>query len=343
MKRFLRILRRWLLLSVILTGMITIGLYAYREIFAYQYDMSFENDADASALAANVKPDTSITNIALFGLDTREDDEIGTRSDCMMILTVDNTHGKVKLTSLMRDSLVTVDEHGQTKLCHAYSYGGPKLAIRTINQNFGMDITEYAAVDFAQLKILIDLVGGIYVDVSEAERREANKFIKEYQTEKGVPTAEQTPILQAGYQHLNGVQAMCYGRIRKGGTGDDWGRVERQSIVLNAMFDQVKEMSVTSMITLMQEMMQYVTTSLSPKEIIPLLVGAVQNGMPEISHTRVPLDSEWEYSSDGVYIKYDLDRAAQLIAAYIYQDIPPEDQLKTNITSVHDVEITDIE
>lgn len=328
MKRFLRILRRWMLIAVVLTVLITVGLYAYRMLFSYQYDGTI----DAEDLAINVKPDTKITNIALFGLDTRDYGEIGTRSDCMMILTIDNTHGKIKLTSLMRDSLVPIEGHGETKLAHAFSFGGPELSIRTINKNFGTNISDYASVDFGQLKVLVDLVGGVYIDLTEEERVEANKFIKEYQKEKGVPKDERTPIEQAGYQHLNGVQAMCYGRIRKGNTGDDWGRVERQSIVLQAMLAQVQDMSVTEMISLMQEMLPYLTTSLSPSELVPLVVGAVKDGVPQIEHARVPNDGEWEYSADGGYIVYDLDRAAQIIQDFIYNDVVPGVRNTTTVT-----------
>lgn len=321
MKRFMRILRRWLLMAVVLTLLICGGLYAYRLVFSLSYN--YDGGLDGVDLAQNVTPDSSITNIALFGVDTRDVD-IGTRSDSMMILTVDNTRHKLKLTSLMRDSLVPIEGHKKDKLCHAYAYGGPELAIRTINQDFGTDISEYITVDFGQMKGLIDKVGGVYVDVSEKERVEANKFIKEYQKEKGVPKDERTPIEAAGYQHLNGVQAMCYARIRKGGTGDDWGRVERQSIVMQAMFNQVQEMGTGELIGLMTEMMHDVTTSLSPAEIIPLLLGAMKDGKPAIEHSRIPADGDWEYGgSAGEYIKFDLDRASEQLHAYIYDDIPP--------------------
>lgn len=305
-------------MAVVLAVLITAGLYAYRFIFSYNYDSSLSG----VDLGQNVKPDKSITNILLFGVDTRETD-IGTRSDSMMILTVDNTRHKIKLTSLMRDSRVPIEGHGDDKLCHAYSYGGPELAIRTINRDFDMNIEEYVAVDFAQMKVLIDLVGGVWLDVSDKERREANKFIEEYCVERGVPEDEIPYIKESGYQHLTGVPAMCYARIRKGGTGDDWGRVERQGIVLTAMMEQVKDMSTGELINLMNKMQPYVTTSLSPTEILPLLLGAAGEGMPELIHSRVPIDGEWAYSKNGEYIDYNLKRAAALLNAFVYDDVLP--------------------
>lgn len=330
MKRFVRILRRWLFMAVLLTLLICIGLHAYRLVYSLSYQ--YDSELNSKNLAQNVTPDSSITNIALFGVDTREVD-IGTRSDSMMVLTIDNTRHKLKLTSLMRDSLVAIDGHGKDKLCHAYSYGGPELAIRTINQNFGTDISEYAAVDFGQMKTLVDQVGGIYIDVSEKERKEANKFIREYQSEKGVPRKERTPIEEAGYQHLNGVQAMCYARIRKGGTGDDWGRVERQSVVLQAMFGQIQQMKTTELVALMGEMLPNVTTSLSPTEILPLFYGALKGGKPQIEHSRIPADGEWDYGgSSGEYITFDLEQAQNRLLDYIHEDQAPN-TAKTAATS----------
>lgn len=324
-RRFMRILRRWLLMLIVLTLFICLGLYAYRLVFGYQYDDSLDDLGDTDALSVNAKPATGITNIALFGVDTRSED--AARSDCMMVLTIDADRGKIKLTSLMRDSLVQIDGHGKTKLCHAYGYGGPAAAIRAINENFDLNIEEYAEVNFITMANLIGEVGGVTVDVTEAERVETNKFVREYYESYG---AKPVLIEKAGVQKLDGVQAMSYARIRKGGTGDDWGRVERQSIVLEAMFDEVKSKSTSELIAMMPRLLQYVTTSLKPTEIVSLGLGVFSHGTPDIEHTRVPLDGEWDYGgSSNEYIVYDLDKAARRINTYIYDDIAPTAQNKT--------------
>ena len=327
LKRFQRKLIRVLTILVILSIIFCLGLYAYRSFFGYTYDRSlFGQD-----LAAGVKADENITNIALFGLDTREGDT-QSHSDCMMIVTVDNTRGKIKLISLMRDSLVTIDGHGEDKLNAAYFLGGPSLAIRTINENFGTDITEYIAVNFEQLVEIIDALGGVEINVETTEELlELNRVIRDYGIEQG---KEFTGVEHTGLQTLDGVQALCYGRIRKGGTGDDWARVERQSIVLEAMFTKVQEMSASELIGLMQKLVPYVTTSLSPTEIAPLIVGAVKDGVPTLEHTRVPLDSEWDYyGASSEYILYDLDVAADHIHEYIYNDVFPGESTSTDSSS----------
>lgn len=160
-KRFRRILVRLLTVVVILATVGSIGLYVYRAVFGYHYDSSL-TDQD---LAAGIQADENITNIALFGLDTRPGDD-KSHSDCMMIVTIDNTRGKIKLSSLMRDSLVEIDGVGEDKLNAAYFRGGPSLAIRTINENFGTDIKDYIAVNFEQVVEIVDALDGIEVNVA---------------------------------------------------------------------------------------------------------------------------------------------------------------------------------
>lgn len=315
-KRFQRKLLRILTILVILAVLFCVGLYVYRSFFGYTYDSSLYGED----LGAGIQADKNITNIALFGLDTRPGDT-QSHSDCMMIVTVDNTRGKIKLISLMRDSLVPIEGHGEDKLNAAYFLGGPSLAINTINQNFGTDITQYIAVNFEQLVEIIDALDGVEIDVKESELKELNRVIRDYGIEQ---KKEFESVQSAGKQTLNGVQALCYGRIRKGGTGDDWGRVERQSIVMNAMFQKVQSMNAPKLLRLMQKLMPYVTTSLKPSQIASLAVGAVQNGVPMLTHTRVPLDSEWDYyGASGQYILYDLDTAKTHIHEFIYNDVTP--------------------
>lgn len=311
----MRIVRRWLLLAVLTVLMITAGLFVYRFLFSYTYDNSLEGLSDEE-LAVSAKPASGITNIALFGVDTRPGES--TRSDCMMVMSVNADTGTIKLISLMRDSKVTIEDHGTQKLCHAYSFGGPALAIKTINKLFDLDITDYAEVNFVQMANLIGEVGGVDIEVSEAERKEANKYIKEYYESFDM---EPELIEEAGYQHLNGVQAMTFARIRKGGTGDDWGRVERQSIVLEAMFETVQDKSITELVGMMPRLLPYVTTSLKKTEMVSLAKGLFSHGRPTIEHTRVPEDGKWEYGgSQEEYIVYDLDEAAETINEYIYGD-----------------------
>lgn len=317
LKRIQRRLVRILAVLVVLSAIFCAGLYVYRTFLGYNYDSTLQEED----LAAGIKADENITNIALFGLDTREGDT-QSHSDCIMIVSVDNTRGKIKMISLMRDSLVAIDGYGMDKINAAYWHGGPSLAIRTLNENFGTDITEYVAVNFEQLVEIIDALEGVEINVeTQEELTELNRVIRDYGIEQGQTFQS---VESTGLQTLDGVQALCYGRIRKGNTGDDWARVERQGVVMQAMFTKVQSLSASQLIGLMQKLMPYVTTSLSATEIAPLIVGALQHGVPELEHARVPLDGEWYYSGpSNTYIEYDLDVAAEHIRAYIYDDVFP--------------------
>lgn len=132
-----------------------------------------------SAEVSEKYKDLDVTNIALFGVDSREDNDIG-RSDALMILSIDRVHNKNKITSIARDTYVTVDGYGQTKINHAYAYEGPELAIKTINENFDMNIQGFVTVNFSQLAEIIDYLGGINIAVTEEERQVSNRLIQEF-------------------------------------------------------------------------------------------------------------------------------------------------------------------
>lgn len=316
-RRLFRVIRGLLFVLICAALIAGAGLFALQYWIGSHYQRDTESLAGAD-LAVQPQNDRSVTNIALFGVDADND---GTRrADCIMVLSVDRADGQVKVTSLMRDSRVEIEGHGEGKLNHAYSYGGPALAIQTMNRNFGLNIQHYAQVDFSQMANLIGALGGVVVDVKENERKELNKFIGEYCR---AANAENCPVEQAGVQTLNGIQAMSYGRIRKGGTGDDWGRVERQSVVLEAMFQRVRGMSPAEIVELAPKMLKYVTSDLSMFEITTLAVGLLRHGMPEIDHGRIPVDRTWDYGGKNQqYIVFDLDKAAARLHDYIYEDIP---------------------
>lgn len=267
-----------------------------------------------------------IMTLALFGVDTREKkDEMGTRADAIMIMSVDPARGKVKLVSLMRDSYVDVPGHGKTKLCHAYGYegdGGPQLMMRTLNENFDLNITEYMTVDFAQMASIIDAVGGVTVTLSEDELAETNKYIDEYCWGNGIPTQR---IAGAGEQKLNGIQAMTYGRIRKGNTGGDWKRTERQSEVLGQVFSKATGNPV-SLLRFLNGLLPNITSSMSKRDFWYMGLTTIAHGFPKMEHIRLPLEDEWKYGTteNGMsVILFSNSTAAKRLHSYIFDDITP--------------------
>ena len=222
-----------------------------------------------------------IINIALFGLDTRDMDSNKGRSDAILVLTADTLHNKIKVTSFARDSYVYVEGKGNTKLTHAYIYGGPQLAVKTLNQNFGLNIKDFASVNFSQLASIIDFLGGVKINVTEAERKVMEDYFEEL-NRIGVKTE---PLTETGDVLLTGGQAVAYARNRY--TGSDVDRMNRQYEVLLAMAESAKNLKVTQYDDLVKMILSECTTSFTDKEIFSLGMWALKNS-PEICRYVLP-------------------------------------------------------
>jgi len=263
---------------------------------------------DDSKLGIDNSKNTSskIKNIALFGID-QTDGDVG-RSDAIIIATVDSLHKKLKLTSISRDSYVNIEGHGYDKLNHAYAFGQEELAIKTINQTFGLDITDYAKVNFNNLKDIIDIIGGIDITVEDSELADLNGVIS-----------------TSGRQHVNGTQALAYSRIRKNSGGDD-SRTERQRILLTEIFNKVSTVGILKLPSMVNDILPHVQTSLSTSEVLSLGTKVLSSGITNIEQLRFPLS---EYSKgeqiDGVYYTtFDEEITKEQIQKYIYEDIMPK-------------------
>ena len=278
---------------------------------------------DDSRLDAYEGLSKRVMNIAVFGVDSRNDDVSG-RSDAMMIVSVDMKHDKIKAISLMRDSLVKIEGYGWRKLNSAYAHGGVELAIRTINQNFDMNIKDYISLNFNQLAGIVDALGGVEVEVTEAERRNANKYIKEMADEAGVKA---DLIKEAGEVTLHGYQAVAYTRIRYVGNAD-FERTERQREVMQKLMNKALRMSPLKYPALLGELMPMVETSLSNEEILKIAGQVLLGGKPEFEQGRFPIDGTYKTNSSYAMV-YDLDAAAEKLHSFIYDDEPFYEPEKT--------------
>lgn len=309
-------------------------------IFGSFHPVEFvHTDSDLGISSGNEPLDDSskeITNIALFGVDSRDKDSFKGNSDSVMVISVDKLHNKIKLTSIMRDSIVEVDGYGDRKLTDVYGLGGPKLAIRTINENFGLNIRDYATVNFANMAEIVDAVGGVEIYVTEEERVNANASIGEQIKELGL--SKDTPgINQAGLQTLNGIQAVGYARIRyvdnPNGSYGDYGRTDRQREVMEQMFNKALKMDFWEYPEFIRKMIPLVETSLTYDKIFDMAKIMTRN--VTFSQTRVPLV---EYTLDADYymngqscVYYNLSYASQVLRAYIYDDVEPEQYVEENV------------
>lgn len=187
----------------------------------------------------------------------------------------DKKHKKVKISSVMRDSYVNVDGYGMTKVNHAYAYGGPILAIKTLNKNFDLNIKDYVTVDFFGFEKIIDSVGGVDINITPEELKYINASI---------PT-----VINEGLQKFNGRQAVAYTRIRYT-AGGDFERTQRQRTVLVAVLNKIKEASSTKIVNVALQFLPYTETSMSNTEILKSLASISTLDINNIDQERFPLD-----------------------------------------------------
>lgn len=219
-------------------------------------------------------------NIALFGVDatdTKKESLLkGSRSDCTMIASVNLETNEVKLVSVYRDTYLMLgdgtekDERirmARTKCNAAYSYGGATQSVKMLNMNLDLDITKFITVGYKALSEVIDDLGGVYIDVNGAEL----EWINGYQ--QGVIEAlgqnSYTPITKTGYQLVNGVQAAAYCRIRY--SDNDFVRTTRQREVLQSIVAQAQKASATTLVKILDHVMDDINTSFTKEEILQYL------------------------------------------------------------------------
>ena len=209
--------------------------------------------------------------VALFGGDSREGLlEAGTHADTIILASINNDTKDVRLVSIYRDTLTEQMDDKIKKANYAYFKGGPKDAINMLNKNFDLNIENYVTVDFKAVSDVIDLLGGIEVDVTDAEAAEMNNYIGETAASVG---KEAKLITTGGKQHLDGVQAVTYARIRKN-VGGDYKRTERQRIVISKVVEKAKKMKLSTVNKIINKVFSQISTNFSLPDMISLASGA---------------------------------------------------------------------
>ena len=265
---------------------------------------------------------SDILNIAFFGVDSTDASATG-RSDATMVATLDPIHNKLKITSFMRDSYVNIADYGMDKLNHAYAYGGAELAINTLNQNFGLNIEKFVAVDFSTLPVIIDSLGGINLEITAEETEYINSYINQLNKLNGTVSEN---IYTPGVQHVDGTQALAYSRIRYT-AGGDYERTQRQRTVLNALFEKALSLPSSQYLSVVNQISPYIQTNLTTNDILSLTtkIGTMGLNGVQLEQERFPLDGYCEgINVDGVYyLSFDAITTKEQVKEYIFNDILP--------------------
>lgn len=267
------------------------------------------------------------TTVALFGGDSREGQlEAGTHADTIMVVSIDNDTKEVKLVSIYRDLLTKQPDGEIKKANNAYFVGGPKDAINMLNENFDLSIEDYVTVDFNALVDVVDLLGGIEADVSEAEAAEMNNHI--YETAR--IAGQDIQPMRAGQQTLNGVEAVTYARIRKNNTGGDYARTERQQHVIQQLVFKAKQMDLMTLNGIIDKVFPQVSTSFSLKELIGLAAGVMQYKLGETTSFAFEYTDGRAEGIGSVVIPLGVIENVQELHAFLYptEEYIPSDTVK---------------
>lgn len=265
------------------------------------------------------------TNIALFGVDARGSNlTAGTRSDTIMILSLNNETGEAKLVSVYRDTYLNLGNDVYNKCNAAYAKGGPEQAISMLNLNLDLYITDFVTVGFSGLMKVIDAVGGVEIDVKENEIKHLNNYQASMYATEAEPnklTTDYVPVTEPGLQTLSGYQAVAYCRIRA--VGNDFGRTERQRNVLQAVLNKAKNATPDQLNKIAEEVFPLIATSMEVDEILGLIANV--SSYEIVGSCGFPFDTNITTGKIGskgsCVIPMDLTTNVELLHEYLYPGV----------------------
>ena len=315
---------------------------------AEEMDLELDTSVNPDDLELNPNLPDNVINILLIGIDTHDTSVDGgmQHNDTNIVLSVNRETGEIKMTSFLRDTYVTIPGYQKmTRINNAYARGGGQLAMRTINHNFDMNCQYYVTINFYGLAEIIDSIGGIDVDLISGEAAAINNYLKKNARkmtydEKG--NANREPLLvETGVQHLDGIQAVMYARLRSkmvtAKTGD-FARTERQRHLLELLLKEVaSDITVDKLLTLVEACLPYVKTNLSASVMVELALTVLQSGIADKARAgeelfqqfRVPMDHTYKYKDvDGMSVIYlspnnNLPKNVQAFHEFVYGQYYP--------------------
>lgn len=259
-------------------------------------------------------------NVALFGVDAETESQLykNSRSDSIMVASINLDTGDIKLVSVYRDTYLNIGTDEYRKCNAAYSFGGAEQAVKMLNMNLDLDITDFVTVGYRGLSEVIDGLGGVYIDVDSEELKHINNY------QMGIAEVlkcDYTSVKESGYQLLDGLQATAYCRIRYT-AGDDFKRASRQREVLQAIEEQAKKADAATLVKVFNEVIGDVYTSIDSETLLSL-IGNIAN-YSIVDQTGFPEDSMRTVASVGAkgssVIPIDLDDNVVWLHQFLFDD-----------------------
>ncbi|MDR1627685.1 MAG: LCP family protein [Oscillospiraceae bacterium] len=275
---------KYFILFFAVIGAIGCGMiYIYNVINSFNYDdLSSDSDNDTTEISDNQSDaDNMVLNVLLLGIDGVSKGDKG-RSDSILIVSLNRRHKKIKIASIMRDTWVKIPGYSNDRINSAYSLGGPKLTIDTVERNFGIGIDRYVSVNFDEFSKVVDNLGGIDIELTASEIAYINAHAADKQKLKG-----------SGTQHLSGSQTLQYARDRDS-PGSDYDRTERQRNIIVAGINKLKQANLLQLTKIVSDIAPMVTTNFKTSEITQLSSNALTYLDFETEQFRIPSDDNVE-------------------------------------------------
>lgn len=304
-------LRKWITGILVLAAVLLVSYYALAAILLQDVNVVKSDakwsDAPVSAMAGTeLRHASNVKNILLLGID--DDGSKGSRSDTIMIASVNTRTHKVKLCSILRDCYVEIPDHQQTKINAAYAYGGADLAVRTVEANFRVDIDDYVSTDMSSMIAVVEAVGGVTIELTAKEAEQVNKH-------------SQSPfVAREGVNRLDGRQAVQYSQIRK--IDSDFARTSRQRVLINAIVKQCKSLPVSELPGVVKAVAPRLTTDMGSARIATTALEVLPALSNDIEQMTIPAEGTYSFKNIGgaSCVVLDVEKNAQLLQEYLYGD-----------------------
>lgn len=299
------------------------GLYGYSRVKSMLGKINYVPLTENTHIASSelVHADY-LKNILLIGVDAREGEEAEkTRSDTMMLVTIDTRNRQIKLTSFLRDMYVEIPGYREDKINAAQSHGGTQLLVDTIEYNFRIDIDNYMLVSFDMFTTIVDKLGGVDVEITDKEAKYINSR-DHMSRDDGFAFPEE---LSGGMQHFTGAQALWYSRIRY--LDSDFMRTGRQRKVIAAIVTKATKQSPATLFDMAEEIMPMVQTDLTEDEMLELGIHALSYLKYDIVQQQIPADDTWKSAtkrSQSVLIP-DLEKNRAILKSFLLEKAAVED------------------
>ncbi len=300
-------------------------------------DAEIDTSVDPDNLELNKNLPDHVVNILLVGVDTRSTDldEGYQQGDVQIVVSINTQDGSIKLTSVLRDLYVTIPGYkSKNRINVAYKRGGGELAMRTVNRLLELNIEHYVVINFYGLASIIDSLGGIDMEMTKQEAGAINTYLRKHPPKYDNQGKDYDRVeleRKDGVQHLDGIQAVMYARVRS--IDNDFERTSRQRKLLEALLGKVLDggLDFDKLLDLLDVCLPYAHTNMSAMDMMTLALGVLdsdildrlESGEPLLEQQRVPLDETWKYydANGASVISFRTDKRLQENREAIHQFI----------------------